>query len=558
MTESNPPKITTLFWSFSPKLMLTSTLFGVISGLLYAMIIPVALKGIENRSIDLILNFIPNASMQTPKLDAGTVFMAIVISIFFFKTASVIIANHLVISCVSDLKINICHKINNMRIVDLEQVGLAKIVNVVNSDVSVVASSAMSISNLIISLVTIIGVLCYLAFIDVVALVGVIVFIVLGLGIFFLSGLYVSRFYSKERAYMDGVQEGVRGLVMGAFELKLDNSKSAAYIDDQIVRPQKNALKWEKLGDAILHCSGNLSDLMVFIAVGSIVFIAPNYFEVIDSSDTYGVVMALLFLISPVGSLIGIVLEIQRANVALERIKQVYAFSDEKTDKNLVLHADNWKRITIENLSYTYRDEQNVDFRLGPISLTLERGKTNFIVGANGSGKSTLSKLLSFHYESDGGRMYIDDQEILSNSIQYMRSKVSVIYSNYYLFESLYSTENVDVSQINEYLYKLGLEDKVKYENGKFSTLKLSDGQRRRLALVVSLIEDREIFIFDEWAADQDPIFKEYFYTEILEDLRRRNKLIVIISHDDRYFHCADNIFYLEDGRLRNEELKSI
>lgn len=533
--------------------MLISTLCGVIAGLLYATIIPLALKGIDKSTVNFTLDLFLDMQKRVVEVDAGIVFIFVVVSIFFFKTASVIIANHLVISCVADFKIDTCRKINKMRIRDLESIGLPKIVNVINSDAAVVAGTAMSISNLIISLVTILGVLCYLMYIDIVAFFGVIIFIVVGLGVFYLSGLFVGRFYERERAYMDEVQEGVRGLVMGAFELKLNKSKSQDYINDQIIQPQMKALKWEKIGDAITHFSGNISDLMVFIAVGVMAFVVPFYIGASESTNTYGVVMALLFLISPVGSLIGIILAIQRANVALERIRDIYSRDVERHDdncKHFEAPSDSWKRMTIENLSYSYEKNQNRNFRVGPVSLTLERGKTNYIVGANGSGKSTLSKLLSFHYESDSGQIYLDDKPMLPYGIQYVRSKVSVIYSNYYLFDSLYSTNSVDETKVNYYISKLGLEDKVKYKNGRFSTLKLSDGQRRRLALVVSLIEDREIFIFDEWAADQDPVFKEYFYTEILEELKLRNKLVIIITHDDRYFSCADNIFYLEDGKL--------
>jgi putative ATP-binding cassette transporter len=103
---------------------------------------------------------------------------------------------------------------------------------------------------------------------------------------------------------------------------------------------------------------------------------------------------------------------------------------------------------------------------------------------------------------------------------------------------------------IAQYLRLLQLEDKVQIEAGRFSTLSLSDGQRKRLALLVCFLEDKDIYLFDEWAADQDPLFKEIFYYRILADLKRENKVVVVISHDERYFQVADKVLVMEHGRL--------
>jgi putative ATP-binding cassette transporter len=101
----------------------------------------------------------------------------------------------------------------------------------------------------------------------------------------------------------------------------------------------------------------------------------------------------------------------------------------------------------------------------------------------------------------------------------------------------------------------LGLANVVTIKNQRFSTTTaLSSGQRRRLALLVVLLEDRPLCIFDEWAADQDPAFKRTFYYQILPALRAKQKAVVVISHDDRYFDVADRILVLEDGKLARVE----
>jgi len=72
------------------------------------------------------------------------------------------------------------------------------------------------------------------------------------------------------------------------------------------------------------------------------------------------------------------------------------------------------------------------------------------------------------------------------------------------------------------------------------------------LALLVSLVEDKELYLFDEWAADQDPEFRDVFYNKLLPELKSRGKLVIVISHDDRYFHKADQIVKLEQGAVYN------
>jgi putative ATP-binding cassette transporter len=192
-------------------------------------------------------------------------------------------------------------------------------------------------------------------------------------------------------------------------------------------------------------------------------------------------------------------------------------------------------------------------FQIGPIDLSIRKGEVTFLVGANGSGKSTLSKLITLHYLPDSGSVSFSGNVVTVENITSYRQKIFAIYSDYYLFDSLMGelTDEL-VATANRYLVDLRLAGKVKIVNGRFSTLALSDGQRRRLALLVAVLEDRELYLFDEWAADQDPVFKEVFYARILPELRSRGKAILVISHDDRYFHVADRLLVMEQGLLRD------
>jgi len=104
--------------------------------------------------------------------------------------------------------------------------------------------------------------------------------------------------------------------------------------------------------------------------------------------------------------------------------------------------------------------------------------------------------------------------------------------------------------QAAQYLHKLELDHKVSMKGNRFSTVNLSSGQRKRMALIASYLEDRPIYLFDEWAADQDPVFRRVFYTQLIPELKRKGKTVIVISHDDAYFECADRLVQVANGRL--------
>jgi putative ATP-binding cassette transporter len=189
------------------------------------------------------------------------------------------------------------------------------------------------------------------------------------------------------------------------------------------------------------------------------------------------------------------------------------------------------------------------------VDLTIRKGEITFIVGGNGSGKSTLSKLITLHYRATGGAIRFGDQDVSDNTIGALRQQIGAIYSDYYLFDRVLGLKDRDDldDTVQHYLKALQLDHKVHFRDGAFSTLSLSDGQRRRMALLVAILDDKELYLFDEWAADQDPSFKAVFYNGILPALRQRGKAVVTISHDDRYFNVADQVIVLEEGRIARD-----
>lgn len=214
-----------------------------------------------------------------------------------------------------------------------------------------------------------------------------------------------------------------------------------------------------------------------------------------------------------------------------------------------------FEHLELLNVVHSYRHEKDDShFVLGPISLRFRPGELVFIVGGNGSGKSTLAKIITGLYPPEAGQIRLDGQLITDKNRDDYRQLFSAVFVDFYLFDNLLGLGfgNLD-EQAGHYLEQLHLSQKVKVKNGALSTTAVSQGQRKRLALLTAYLENRPFYLFDEWAADQDPHFKNVFYTQLLPELKARGKTVVVISHDEKYFHAADRIIKLDYGKLVNE-----
>ncbi|GAA6617715.1 ATP-binding cassette domain-containing protein [Scytonema sp. NUACC26] len=211
-----------------------------------------------------------------------------------------------------------------------------------------------------------------------------------------------------------------------------------------------------------------------------------------------------------------------------------------------------FKQLKLEGISHAYWGEQEENhFTLGSIDLTFSPQELVFLVGGNGSGKSTFAKLITGLYVPETGKIFVDGKLVEERNRDWYRQHFSAVFSDFYLFDKLLGLDYTKLdNQIQDYLVKLHLDSKVKVKEGKFSTTALSQGQRKRLALLTAYLEDRPFYVFDEWASDQDPVFKEIFYTQLLPELKSKGKTVLAISHDDRYFHLADRVLKLDYGKL--------
>jgi putative ATP-binding cassette transporter len=297
------------------------------------------------------------------------------------------------------------------------------------------------------------------------------------------------------------------------------------------------------------------SQMMIYGLLAAIVFLLPRV-----SPEYSGVVLkltaAVLFIIGPLGGIVNAVPILSAANVAAQNIFDVEAqltassVSNQNGQPEAAASAP-FTRLRMERTVFHYPDRGGGGvFRLGPIDLDLTAGEMLFVVGGNGSGKSTLLKALTGLYYPQSGAVTMDDTRVGSDTATWYRSHFAAVFSDYHLFDRLYGLGDVSAARVNELLSLMQISHKTAYEDGRFSTLDLSHGQRKRLALLVALLEDRPILVLDEWAADQDPPFRQYFYETLLPQLKGEGKTIIAVTHDDRYFHIADRVVKMEYGEF--------
>lgn len=455
------------------------------------------------------------------------------------------------------IKIRIVDKVERAELELLERIGPSEINDRITENMTDISESSGLLANLLQSVCILVFATLYLVTISVPAFV--MMAFVLGVGM----SLYTSM-HKEVREYL--TRSGQTRLVF--FERLMD--LLAGFKEAKFSRRRGRDIRNDivETGDdlrvATLKASRLFNDHWIFANVfllsfiGAIVFVLPLH-TTIDAATLGGLVAAGMFIWGPVGGLVGGFPAYVRCNVALAQIAALEEKFDvaARTEGSDVV--DPWKgrfsAIEAEDIQYEYiPDNGGESFRIGPMSLTIPAGEVLFIVGGNGSGKSTFLKVLTGLYRPKAGALRVDGVTVGPQNVPIYRELISAIFSDFHLFAKLYGLLGVDDSAVRGLLVQMRIDDKTSFENGRFTKRNLSTGQRKRLAMIVALLEDRPICVFDEWAADQDPTFRKYFYEELVPILQRRGKTVIAVSHDDRYFSCADRVVTMDEGKIRSIE----
>lgn len=455
------------------------------------------------------------------------------------------------------LRMQLSDQILSVPLRHLEELGSHRVMGVLTDNIPTIINTLLILPVLCINIAIVIGGLIYLGYLSKLVLVTVLGFLVLGILSYQLPVIKALRHLRLAREEALVLYKHFRDLSSGAKELKLHQKRRRAFLSDVLEKTAESYKHHNVAGLTIFSAASSWGQTLVFLVVGLILLIYPMLKD-IDPQTAIGYTITLLYLMSPLQAIMDSAPTLGRANVALKNVDELgitLAAHKEPVVVEDVAPDREWRRLEFRGITHAYhREDEAESFTLGPIDLTLYPGELVFLTGGNGSGKTTLAKLLSGLYMPETGEVLLDGELITDENREFFRQHFSMVFSDFHLFESLLGLENPELDErAREYLLRLQLDRKVQIKDGKFSTTDLSQGQRKRLALLTAYLEDRPIYIFDEWAADQDPLFKQIFYYEILPDLKSRGKTLVVISHDDRYYSVADRVIKLEYGKIDSD-----
>lgn len=520
---------------FLPK-MIASTLLGIISGTITVYILSTVNDIISEQS---------HITLSEAMSYVFACLAAIAAAIY-----SQSISSRIGFELTSDVRLYLINKIIVAPIESLEQYEKHRLMPILTEDINVISSAFFVLAETLVSFTTIIGCLGYLLTLSPSMSLVVLAPLSIGIGIQFYAQSKGIQGFRRTRKLEDNIHKAYCNIIEGAKELKMNKNRRQDVYNVDII-PTIDSIKSISIKSIRSYISAKaLGGMIYFIAIGLVLIFGYESHSNINTISGFAIL--LIYLKKPIDQILSILPSFGQAKISLYKIFELFDKFNEidthiETECKTSLDT-RFSSIKLDDLKY-----ENNNFRIGPINLYFNAGEIVFIVGKNGSGKTTLIKLMLGLYQPSGGEILLNGQPINNSNRDDYRQLFATIFSDFYLFDRISNAHEKKVGvdeMMHEYLLNLGIIDKVSVKHGVFNTTNLSSGQRKRLALANAYMEKKSIYVFDEWAADQDPLFRNVFYTKILPELREQGKLIIVVSHDDRYFNIADRLVVLDNGKI--------
>ncbi len=526
---------------YSPGLLTIAVLVGVMSGVASAAVMVV---------INLTL---ARTDFATPR-ELALAFAGATTTVLIASLGARWLLLHMSTNAVKRMRISLCSQILCSPLRDVEALGAPTLIATLTEDVLAVSDTLAEIPVVCINIAILSACFTYLVWLS--WPLAVIYFAVFFVGVVIHEAIATRTrpHLAKGREKWDELIAYYQALILGNKELKLHMRRRQAFMKEALVPTAEEmralSLRWHK----IFAFAASFGQSFYFIVVGAILFLTPvlGGFEPVVVT---GFVLITIFMNGPLSGLVGAIPTLQRAGVSLRKIESLglsLSRPEPPVWEKEVLAPERFEALSMRGVRYQYgEDEGSRSFALGPIDLDLVPGEIVFVTGGNGSGKSSFARVLTGLYLPTAGTISINGMSVDDNNRDAYRQNFSAVFSDYFLFTRLYGLVDERLAAlVDEYLRELELSDKVSLRDGGFSTTNLSQGQRKRLALLTAFVENRHIYLFDEWAADQDPAFKDVFYRRIVPQLKARGKTVVVISHDSHYYQYCDRLIRFECGEL--------
>jgi putative ATP-binding cassette transporter len=499
----------------------------------------------------LIFTILQAIKLKNPLEDGLIIYF--LVGLFLYVIGQKMVRNMLVVystDLVFKKRMEVVDKIVSAPYHQIIEIKKEELITGLNNDTEAISKFPEVIVGLLTSIVTLFGCFLYLGVISVVGLFISIAVIFVAMFLYFKVGQSAEPIMVKQREYQDVFFRFVNDLVGGLKELNLSKHKAAKFTADF----SRSSAIYRNFSQvfAIKYVNAFvIGELLFTLVIGVVAFLFKVLISDFNQSDIVVFVVVFLYMTGPIHGVMNSMPALNYIKVCWLRLNQLIdRLSDLSQKQNIDTEISEPLEIDLHDVEYSYSGTLK-GFTLGPVSMSFKTGEITFITGGNGSGKSTLINLILGLYQIKGGQIKINGVPMEPEQLS---QQYGAVLADYHLFQKTYGLNDRQLSDADYWLKKLRIEDKVSIDNGKFSTLDLSTGQKKRLAMLVCLLENKPVLVFDEWAAEQDPEFRRFFYTELLPTMKKNNKCVIAITHDDQYFTYADNIIKLDSGSLNSSK----
>ncbi|HEX6745674.1 MAG TPA: cyclic peptide export ABC transporter [Longimicrobium sp.] len=515
----------------------------------------VALGVVGGAASTVLLTLINNMLAHPARNDARAwaAFGALCVLLPVSRFVSQVLLIRLTQATASELRLRLTRKIISAPLRRLETLGAPRMLASLTEDVQTLTLALTNVPMVFLHGTVVVSCLAYMAWLSLRVFGLVLAAVVVGIVSYQLPLVWALRHFRQSRQTWDALFGHFRGLVDGTKELKLHHPRRQAFVARQL-GPTVAKLRDHNVAGGTIYALANCwGQVLFFVLIGAVLFLAPRMGGVPQPVLT-GYTLAILYMLTPLDVLMNQLASLGRGAIAVRAVEELGLSlgEDGREGDAAPAAAPSFRSLEMVGVTHRFhRENEDEVFTLGPIDLALRPGELLFVVGGNGSGKTTFAKLLTALYAPESGEIRLDGRRVGPADADAYRQLFSAVFSDFFLFDVLLGLEGERLDEdARAYLARLHLDRKVRVEEGALSTTELSQGQRKRLALLTAYLEDRPIYLFDEWAADQDPLFKEVFYAQILPGLKARGKAVVVITHDDRYYGVADRIVRLDYGKI--------
>ena len=500
--------------------------------------------------VALINHILSGSSPAGPGMLLG--FAALCLALPACRYASQMMLYDLAQSTLLALRLKLSARVLRAPLRQIEQIGANRLLTVLANDIGAIIDSLALVPVVLMNASLLLSFLVYLAWLDWELLLKMSLYIGVLMVVSYFAVRKALLHFRHGRYRMNDLIGQIRSMIEGTKELKMHRQRREAFLGS-VESTTRALLAEQRAGQVVYTASSSAGQSLFYLLVGVLVLVLPRI-EPVPAPTLISYTVILFSLLSPMEGFLATLPALSRAAVSVAAVEDLGLSLAEETPEDgpaLPTVHPAWDRLELLGVTHTYQRGSDEKFLLGPIDLTIRPGELVFLVGGNGSGKTTLAKLILGLYAPESGEIRFAGRTVSEAGLEKYRESFSAVFVDFFLFESLLGLDGTNLDdEARHYLQSLHLDHKVRVEGGTLSTLNLSQGERKRLALLTAYLEDRPVYLFDEWAADQDPLFKQIFYLEILPELKRRGKAVLVISHDDHFFHVADRIVKLDCGQI--------